>query len=161
MNGSFDSSRWGLILTASLALAACSAAPAQTSSSAVTQTQTPSAAASIAGPSATTEPARSAPFGAITVSMTAFRFMPMSPTARAGTVVFFLKNEDPVTSPIGSHNLVIGAELGYPLASSGYVATGQSAVFKVERLAAGHYVIWCSVPNHAYNGMVGSLTVTP
>jgi uncharacterized cupredoxin-like copper-binding protein len=161
MSRRFDSAGWGLAAAFSLALAACSAAPAPTSTAAVAQTPTASATASLAGLLATTEPARAAPPGAITISMTAFMFMPMSPTAKAGTIVFFLKNDDPATSATPSHNLVIGPELGRPLASSGYVSTGQSAAFKVEGLAAGHYVIWCSVPNHATNGMVGSLTVTP
>jgi plastocyanin len=143
-------------------LTACSAAAQTSPSAAVTEAQTPSAAASVPGLVATTEPAASvAPPGAVTVSMTSFMFMPMSPTAKAGTVVFFLKDDDPLTAPVDSHNLVIASDLGHPLASSDYVYRGKPAVFTVQGLAAGHYVIWCSVPNHANNGMVGTLTLTP
>ena len=148
-----------LALAVSLLLAACAASGASTSSS--TPASTPSVAASASGLSATTTPARAAPEGAISVSMTSFIFMPMSLTAKAGTVAFFLRDDDPDSAPATSHNLVIGPDQAHPLAVSGYVAKGQPAVFTVDSIAAGRYVIWCSVPNHANNGMVGTLTVTP
>jgi plastocyanin len=96
--------------------------------------------------------------------MTLFHFAPSALTAQAGTVMFFLKNIDEVRPELGpgtNHSLAIGSVLGEPLASSEYVENGEAAVFTVEGLEAGAYVIWCQVPDHAEMGMVGSLTVTP
>jgi uncharacterized cupredoxin-like copper-binding protein len=95
--------------------------------------------------------------------MVMFAFEPSALTVKAGTVVFFLENKDePPTDLAGAnHTLAIGSALGQPLATSAYVPTGEAAVFTVEGLVPGRYVVWCSVPEHADFGMVGTLTVTP
>jgi plastocyanin len=96
--------------------------------------------------------------------MAAFQFEPTALTAKAGTVVFFLKNIDEVPTGLGpgtNHSLSIGSALGQPLASSDYVRNGEAAVFTVEGLVPGSYVVWCAVPKHADFGMVATLTVTP
>jgi len=95
--------------------------------------------------------------------MASFMFTPSSLRAKAGTLVFFLKNEGNGFDPASSqpHNLAIGPEVGHAIASSSYVLWGKSAIFTVDGLAAGSYAIWCSVPGHANNGMVGTLTVAP
>ena len=97
------------------------------------------------------------------MSLTAFQFEPSALTVKAGTVVFFVENNDevPAGSPGTNHTLTIGSALGQPLANTGYVHSSEAAVFTVEGLVPGEYVVWCSVPEHADMGMVGTLTVTP
>ena len=162
--GIFDASRWPLAIAVTLTLVACSGtASVAPPSPTVSATPTASQVASTSGPVATSEPADVAPPGATTVGLTSFKFEPESLTANAGRAVFFLANKD-AGGALGSgisHNMVIGTELGQPIASSSYVPGGDSAVFTVEGLAAGSYVIWCSVPHHADNGMVGTLTLNP
>jgi plastocyanin len=93
------------------------------------------------------------------------RFEPDSVTAKAGTVVFFLEN---VQGAIGSpdHNMRIGPAVGQVLAATPDVRAKGTVTFTVSDLAPGTYLYWCSVVgldgnSHAYNGMVGTLTVTP
>jgi len=95
--------------------------------------------------------------------MSMFRFQPSAITVKAGTVVFFLDNTDGVFAggPGTQHSLSIGLALDEPLAASSYVHTGAPAVFTVEGLVPGRYVIWCAFPGHADHGMVGTLTVKP
>jgi plastocyanin len=170
MHATYLPSRWTVpaVFALSLTLLACSGSPSATStqlspSSAVTASPASSPTTSPLGLVATTEPADAAPRGAITVSLTAFHFEPSALTVKAGTVVFFVENKDEV--PAGStgtnHTLTIGSVLGQPLANTGYVHSGEAAVFTVEGLVPGEYVVWCSVPEHADMGMVGTLTVTP
>jgi plastocyanin len=163
----FDASRWPpMAIAVTLTLVACSGTASVASlppSPTVLATPTTSELASTSGPVATTEPADVAPPGATTVGLTSFTFEPKSVTANVGTAVFFLANKD-AAGALGSgvsHNMVIGSELGQPIAASSYVPGGDSAIFTVDGLGAGSYVIWCSVPHHADNGMVGTLTVTP
>lgn len=110
---------------------------------------------------ATTTDATTAPPGAISIKMAwqAPRYEPDQVTAKAGTVVFFLR-----MAPGGSlenHNLALGPKIHEVLASSGFVQPTKSAVFTVIGLQAGSYTFWCQVPGHAASGMVGTLTVTP
>ena len=74
--------------------------------------------------------------------------------APAGDLVFFLHNKSK-----GIHTLAIGRELHKPLVASSPVPQGQTAVFTVHGLEAGHYVIWCTIDDHAAEGMVGTLTL--
>ena len=37
----------------------------------------------------------------------------------------------------------------------------QAATFTVAALPAGTYFIWCTIENHAAEGMTGTLTVNP
>ena len=83
-------------------------------------------------------------------------YVPKDITAKAGDVVFFLTNESH-----GTHTLAIGRVAGTPLATSGSVLIGDSAVYEVYGLHSGEYVIWCTIDNHAAEGMVGTLTIEP
>jgi len=107
-----------------------------------------------------------APGGAVTLEMAGGQFAPRAAVATAGEVVFYLNN----TSQQGIHSLAIGrAQLEFrggrvtniPLAVSDKVRYHQAATFTVEGLPAGNYVIWCTVENHAAEGMTGTLTVKP
>jgi len=160
-----------------LLLSACGAASASTTPSTpmVTGAVSPAAAATLlatAAPSAapelssTTVVSTAAPDGSVTVEMAAGQFMPRTLVARAGEVVFFLNN----TSVQGIHTLAIDrAPLEYssgkvtntPLAVSEKVRYRQAATFTVEALPAGTYFIWCTIENHAAEGMTGTLTVSP
>jgi len=155
-----------LAIAWSLTLAGCSAAaspsPTQDLTSAAA-TPSPSPTSGPLGLSATTAPADAAPEGAITVAMSSFKFDPSAITATSGTVGFFLKNVGAGNDPIAlqDHNLAIGVDQDHLLADSGYVSAGKAVVFTVEGLEPGTYMIWCSVPHHAENGMVGTVTVRP
>lgn len=140
-------------------LSACSAVTTLQS----TGTPSPggSASANIATPtpevSSSTEPAASPPAGAITVELAGPppHFVPADLSVPAGDLVFFLHNRSP-----GIHTLAIGHELHKILAASSNVTPGKAAAFTVHGLAAGQYVIWCTIDGHAEEGMVGTLTVT-
>ncbi|MEA2610148.1 MAG: Copper binding protein plastocyanin/azurin family [Chloroflexota bacterium] len=104
----------------------------------------------------TTVPASEAPAGAVRVQLAGppGHFDPAELTATSGDVVFFLNNVSP-----GVHSLAIGPALHESLAESANVLNGRAAVFTVNGLQAGHYIIWCTVSNHAAEGMVGTLVV--
>jgi plastocyanin len=104
----------------------------------------------------TTKPASAAPVDAISLELAGPppHFVPTTLTGTAGDLVFFLKN----TSE-GIHTLAIGRVLYKPLATSAIVPKGQGAVFKVYGLRAGPYIIWCTIDDHAAEGMVGTLTL--
>jgi plastocyanin len=60
----------------------------------------------------------------------------------------------------------MAASAGQALAATPHVAANQTVAFTVNGLAPGTYVFWCSVEqpaggNHAANGMLGTLTITP
>jgi uncharacterized cupredoxin-like copper-binding protein len=93
------------------------------------------------------------------------RFKPDAVTVEAGTATFFLTSV-PVSGTFGPfHDMIIGPEIGKPLATSRSVQPGTSAVFTVEGLAPGTYQFWCNTNTghglHYKLGMVGTLTVTP
>lgn len=106
--------------------------------------------------SSTSEPAASAPAGAIMVELAGPppHFVPADLMAAAGDLVFFLHNRSP-----GTHTLAIGRELHKALATSSNVPKGEAAVFTVHGLRAGDYLIWCTIDGHAGEGMVGTLTL--
>lgn len=109
-----------------------------------------------AGPGSTTVPATAAPAGSTRVQLAGppGHFEPADLTATAGDIAFFLDN----TSP-GTHSLAIGPALHESLAESANVLNGRAALFTVHGLKTGAYIIWCTVDNHAAEGMVGTLTV--
>ena len=119
-----------------------------------------SAAANSPSPSAeltsTTEPATAAPPGAITVEASGPppRFTPKDLTVDAGDVVFFYTNVSH-----GTHTLAIGRSLQAKLTRSDSVRGGQAVTLTVHGLRPGAYVIWCTIGDHAAEGMVGTLTV--
>lgn len=128
----------------------------------ITPSPGPSASPSPSFLDSTTEEATEAPAGAIHVEMHGPppRFVPDAYTAAAGAVRFFLNNTSPRGHPHGHHSLAIGRTLRTPLVVSEYVAGGDSAVFTVRNLEAGHYVIWCTFTEHLRLGQVGTLTVS-
>lgn len=153
----------------SMAALAC-AGPASTPSApptagapAPTEGVTAAPSVTASGLLATTTQAEVAPAVAITVAMRSFKFEPNTLAASAGTVSFFLRNDSDQDDPPydQDHDLAIGTDLTHQLARSTRVKIGDSAVFTVQGLEAGNYTFWCTVPGHSYNGMVGTLTVTP
>lgn len=116
----------------------------------------PATSSSTAGPISTTVPATAAPAGSTRVQFAGppGRFEPAALTASVGDLVYFLDN----TSP-GIHTLAIGPALGEILVVSAKVESGDAAVFTAEGLRIGDYVIWCTIGDHAAEGMVGTLTV--
>jgi plastocyanin len=111
--------------------------------------------------------ATSAPAGAVTVEMLGPppHYMPVGVKAAAGDVTFFVTNRS-----VGVHTFAIGrGPLDFvgeyvrnvPLAASDAVNAGKSVTFTVYGLPAGTYAIWCTIGNHAFEGMKGTLTVTP
>jgi plastocyanin len=155
-----------------LILAACSGAPpaaAPTDARTNAPSLAPSLAATAPAPafSSSTEAATTAPDGAVVIEIAGppGHFDPKTVTATAGDVVFYLDN----TSP-GVHDMAIdrvaltfeGDEVtNVPLAMSNFVRHETSAIFTVDGLPAGTYVFWCTIDNHAAEGMTGSLIVTP
>ncbi len=85
------------------------------------------------------------------------RFVPDSLTVASGQdAVFFLTNHSH-----GVHTFTLGpSRTAPPLAGSTGVLLGHSALFSVHGLKPGAYVFWCTVDDHANEGMVGTLTVT-
>ncbi len=97
----------------------------------------------------------SQPEGSIKVTLTEFKFDPSSIDAKSGKAVFFLVN-----SGSTSHDMVITDSSGKQLAKSELVQAGNAAVFTVDNLAAGSYVIYCDVAGHRASGMEGQLKVS-
>jgi plastocyanin len=106
---------------------------------------------------ASTEPTGSAPAGATRIEMYALAFHPADLSIPAGDAQFFLVN--PADKSLGTHSMAIGPKLYQILAASTAVPLGESAVFSVQDLAPGTYVVWCTIDGHASEGMVGTLTV--
>ena len=76
----------------------------------------------------------------------------------AGEAVFFLRNTSPDLIH-ATHALAIGPEVDQVVALSNDVRAGRSAIFIVQGLQPGTYVIWCPYRDHAELGQLGSLTV--
>ena len=163
--------RWRnvLLVAVTIAVGGCGSAGATTSTTSTVATSPTAAPTAIPTLASTTEQASQAPTGSIPIKMALPnaepRFEPDSVTAKAGTVVFFLEN---VPGAIGSpdHNMRIGPAVGQVLAATPNVRAKGTVTFTVSDLAPGTYLYWCSVVgldgnSHAYNGMVGTLTVTP
>jgi plastocyanin len=140
----------GVILAAA---GACAAPSGAASGPSVSHTPSATPAPEV---TSTTKPASAAPVGAIRLELAGPppHFVPTTLTGTAGDLEFFLKN----TSE-GIHTLAIGRVLYKPLATSAIVPKGQAAVFKVHGLRAGPYIIWCTIDDHAAEGMVGTLTL--
>lgn len=139
-------------------VAGCSGTPTGSGSPFVSPSASPafSTAPPTAGPRSTTVPATAAPAGSTRVQLAGppGHFEPADLTATAGDIAFFLDN----TSQ-GTHSLAIGPALHESLAESANVLNGRAAVFTVSGLKTRKYIIWCTVSNHAAEGMVGTLTV--
>jgi plastocyanin len=149
-------------------MAGCAAPAAQsasdTTAASVTGQPSMSAAPTLAF---TVEEADEPPAGAIEILLTfGPKFEPEEVSASAGTIVFFLQN-DQGDGPPATHNFWLGTSVDEPpLATSPVLSSGQAVVFTVEAVEPGTYTYWCTVPSpdgspHSASGMVGTLTVTP
>jgi plastocyanin len=155
-------------LAFAILITACATPSAQTASG------TP--AASVVGepsmsaaptPAFTVEEADKAPAGSIEILLTFGPvFEPEEVSTPAGTIAFFLQN-DQGDGPPAVHNFLLGTSMEEPpLATSPILATGEGVVLTVDGVEPGTYTYWCTVPSpdgqsHAMDGMVGTLTVTP
>jgi plastocyanin len=99
----------------------------------------------------------STPVGANTVRMTEYEFDPSRLTVRHGTAI--------TVTNVGeiAHNLTVERgpdprEQSTELAGTSSFLPGRSKELKLE-LAAGRYVMVCTVPGHRQLGMVGTLIV--
>jgi plastocyanin len=165
-------------------LASCGGAAATTSSAAGASIQTssasssPTAVASLqARPTAmpaprpefssSTEPATAAPIDAIALEMAGPppHYLPKELVAPSGGLVFFVSN-----TSLGNHNIAIALGpltfanyfvTNVPAALSGVVLTGHKATFSTDPIPPGSYVFWCTISDHASEGMHGTLTVNP
>ena len=177
--------RFGLVLGAGLLIGGCTAgtvAPGVTASATVAPppaSPEPSPTAETAAPSpspsevigarptpvlaSTTALTTVQPAGSLVLEMTGPppHFVPSKLSAKAGDVVFFLKNTSPARDEHAKHDLAIGPDRDHLLAVSDLLDGGRSAVFTVHGLQAGTYVIWCTFPGHAGLGQTGTLMVTP
>lgn len=177
-------SRGFLLVAVMVAIGGCDAAGERTSTTTASPTTWASLNASVSpvagtpGPTpaatlaSTVERASQAPAGAVPIKMTVDsstarpHFEPDRITAKAGTVVFFLEN---ITGTLGpsDHNMLIGPAIGQELARTPTIRANETATFAVKDLTPGSYVFWCSVKDahdpidHASEGMVGTLTITP
>jgi hypothetical protein len=152
------------VLAAAMAMpVACSGQiPASPSPQAPTEaTASPSARQRLETPllRSTTTVSEAQPAGSTRIVMTDYRFTPGSSapaTAAAGIARFYLVNS-PDSSDV--HNMAIRSAGGELLARSTVVLVDTSAVFTVEQLASGRYMVLCELPGHAKAGMVGTLDV--
>jgi len=80
---------------------------------------------------------------------------PADLSVKAGVLVLSLSN-----TSLAAHNIAIGATVkGSIFARSDDLAVGNMAVFTVRGLTPGTYAYWCTIDDHAAEGMVGTLTV--
>jgi plastocyanin len=145
----------------------CVGQPAQTASNSPSSISTEPSVSAAPTLAFAVESADEAPAGAIEILLTfGPKFEPEEVTASAGTIVFFLQN-DQGDGPPAVHNFLLGTSIEEPpLASSPILAPGEAILFTVDGVEPGTYLYWCTVPSpdgqsHAYYGMVGTLTVTP
>ena len=150
-----------------LALVSCGSSGDDTATS-TTQaptTQSPSTTTSLVF---RTEAASAPPAGAITVGMSSFKFTPDKLTAKAGTLVLYLVNEEPLLRPGATsdeqlenmHSLAVQNESGLTIAVSDRIEGTKTATFTVEALPAGQYTIVCRISGHGFRGQTGTLEVT-
>jgi plastocyanin len=121
-----------------------------------------STTSTLARPETVTDFTDAAPPGSVQVEMThltPFRFAPDALTVHADNAVFFLVNTAPDGAEIPIHTFAIGPSLGELIAVSSPLRPGDSASFTVTGPLEGEYVIWCTIMDHAAEGMVGTLTV--
>jgi plastocyanin len=154
-------------LSVVLAASACSAPGGSTSAARATGPAAASVDESVvptAAVQATTEEAAEAPPGAISVTVDAGadRFYPDEIIAPAGTLTFFIVNQNPGALGTETHQMSIGPEVGgVSLAASEWVSPGTAIAFTVTGLEPGTYRYWCFINEHHLRGMIGTLTVTP
>jgi plastocyanin len=125
-------------------------------------TTMPATTSTLEGPEAVTDFTDTAPSGSVEVEMTnlaPFRFTPDALTVPAGDAIFFLTNTAPADAEIPIHTFAIGPSIGELTAVSSPLRPGDSASFTVTGLPEGEYVFWCTIMDHASEGMVGTLTV--
>ncbi len=107
-----------------------------------------------ASDTATTSTEESAPTGGgatVDISETEFQLDPADPTAEAGSVTFNVSNDGQTV-----HNLEVEGNGVEEVTDS--IEAGGSAELTVD-LEPGEYEIYCSIGDHAEQGMEGTLTV--
>jgi plastocyanin len=115
----------------------------------------------------TTESATAAPVDAIDFEMAGPppHYLPKELVAPSGGTVFFVSN-----TSLGTHNIAIARGplritnrhvTNVPSALSGNVLSGHKATFSIDAIPPGSYVFWCTISDHAAEGMHGTLTVNP
>ena len=124
--------RFGSLLTAALALAACGGAG-----------------------SATPSPSTSATPVSITVTLSDFKIEP-SDFSAAGPLAFAVTSAGPTP-----HNLTLRDASNTTVAASLDLRTGESDSVEVPALAPGEYTLFCSFAGHESLGMRATLTIEP
>ena len=106
----------------------------------------------------TTVVATSAPPNAVKILMMNLKFIPNTATVKAGKIVFFVTNSEPIGGT--GHNIGLRSSAGQLIVVSTDVRPNVSVVFTIDHLARGTYKIVCTVGSHEEGGMVGTLKVT-
>ena len=92
-------------------------------------------------------------------------YVPAELVVPSGDVVFFVSN-----TSLGNHNIAIATGpleftndrvTNVPSVLSGIVLSGHKATFSIEAIPPGSYVFWCTLSDHAAEGMHGTLTFNP
>ena len=92
-------------------------------------------------------------------------YLPKELVAPSGDLVLFVSN-----TSLGNHTIAIARGplriinrkvTNVPSALSDTVLTGHKATFSIDAIPPGSYVFWCTISDHATEGMNGTLTVNP
>ena len=145
-----------LFATTLLALALTACGGSGTTSAPTTQTGAPSAAPSVAATDGPTSAApTSAPSAAVEGTALIVKDFTLDPLTvmTAGTVALAVTNAGPTV-----HNVAIRDDAGTLLGTTADLREGESETLTVD-LAAGSYILFCSLPGHESLGIKGTLTV--
>lgn len=146
-----------LFATTLLALALTACGGSGTTSAPTTQTGAPSAAPSVAATDGPTSAAPTSAAPSVAVEGTAlivkdFTLDPLT-VMTAGTVALAVTNAGPTV-----HNVAIRDDAGTLLGTTADLREDESETLTVD-LAAGSYILFCSLPGHESLGIKGTLTV--
>jgi plastocyanin len=92
-------------------------------------------------------------------------YLPNDLVVPSGGLVFFVSNASQ-----RNHNIAIALGpltfsgdrvTNVPAVLSGVVLTGHQATFITDAIPPGSYVFWCTIEDHAAEGMQGTLTINP
>ncbi len=89
------------------------------------------------------------------VKMADFKFSQSTVNVSTGSAQLYLVN-----AGSAAHDMVVIDAGGKVVAKSELVQAGNSAPFKLDKLAAGTYMFYCDVPGHRESGMEGRLVVS-
>lgn len=134
-----------------LALAACGGSGGSTTPSS-TSTPAPTAAAPTEIPSEAPSAAPSQALEGTPLIVKDFTLAPLTVVSE-GSVALAVTNEGPTL-----HNVAIRDDAGTLLGTTADLREGESEVLRVD-LAAGEYILFCSLAGHESLGIKGTLTV--